>query len=416
MSEWKKEKLGDYVEVLSGFAFKSKDFTSEGVPVIKIKNISPPNVSLEDLSYVPMTIVTQNPRYILSRGDVLIAMTGSHINQIASVVGRVGRIRYDVLSVLNQRVGKIVNKDDKKSSLDFVYYYLSQYEVKVELAQKAGGAANQANISPKDIKDLMFPCPPVETQHRIATILSRYDSLIENYQKQIKLLEEAAQRLYKEWFVDLHFPGHENVNIIDGLPEGWEKKKLCELFSFVRGKSYTSKELSDEGTIMVNLKNIQSFGGYKSDVEKHFIGTFKEEQTLMKGDLIMGVTDMTQERRLVGSVALIPDFKETATFSMDLIKLISFKLPNIYLYCAMRYGDVNRQIAPLANGVNVLHLKPEAISNIEMVVASDSIIEKFVSYTSKTIESILSLQSQLRLLTEARDRLLPKLMSGEIEI
>ena len=129
MSEWKKEKLGDYVEVLSGFAFKSKDFTSEGVPVIKIKNISPPNVSLEDLSYVPMTIVTQNPRYILSRGDVLIAMTGSHINQIASVVGRVGRIRYDVLSVLNQRVGKIVNKDDKKSSLDFVYYYLSQYEV-----------------------------------------------------------------------------------------------------------------------------------------------------------------------------------------------------------------------------------------------------------------------------------------------
>ena len=416
MSEWKKEKLGDYVEVLSGFAFKSKDFTSEGVPVIKIKNISPPNVSLEDLSYVPMTIVTQNPRYILSRGDVLIAMTGSHINQIASVVGRVGRIRYDVLSVLNQRVGKIVNKDDKKSSLDFVYYYLSQYEVKVELAQKAGGAANQANISPKDIKDLMFPCPPVETQHRIATILSRYDSLIENYQKQIKLLEEAAQRLYKEWFVDLHFPGHENVNIIDGLPEGWEKKKLCELFSFVRGKSYTSKELSDEGTIMVNLKNIQSFGGYKSDVEKHFIGTFKEEQTLMKGDLIMGVTDMTQERRLVGSVALIPDFKETATFSMDLIKLISFKLPNIYLYCAMRYGDVNRQIAPLANGVNVLHLKPEAISNIEMVVASDSIIEKFVSYTSKTIERILSLQSQLRLLTEARDRLLPKLMSGEITV
>lgn len=416
MSEWKKEKLGDYVEVLSGFAFKSKDFTSEGVPVIKIKNISPPNVSLEDLSYVPMTIVTQNPRYILSRGDVLIAMTGSHINQIASVVGRVGRIRYDVLSVLNQRVGKIVNKDDKKSSLDFVYYYLSQYEVKVELAQKAGGAANQANISPKDIKDLMFPCPPVETQHRIATILSRYDSLIENYQKQIKLLEEVARRLYKEWFIDLRFPGHENVNIIDGLPEGWEKKKLCELFSFVRGKSYTSKELSDEGTIMVNLKNIQSFGGYKSDVEKHFIGTFKEEQTLMKGDLIMGVTDMTQERRLVGSVALIPDFKETATFSMDLIKLISFKLPNIYLYCAMRYGDVSRQIAPLANGVNVLHVKPEAISNIEMVVASDSIIEKFVSYTSKTIENILSLQSQLRLLTEARDRLLPKLLSGEIEV
>ena len=303
--------------------------------------------------------------------------------------------------------------DPKISNVKFVKYC---FDILQRDCKQISQGAAQDNLSWKKLSTIEFPCPPIEVQHRIATILSRYDSLIENYQKQIKLLEEAAQRLYKEWFIDLHFPGHENTNIVDGVPEGWEKKKLCELFSFVRGKSYTSKELSDEGTIMVNLKNIQSFGGYKSDVEKHFIGTFKEEQTLMKGDLIMGVTDMTQERRLVGSVALIPDFKETATFSMDLIKLISFKLPNIYLYCAMRYGDVSRQIAPLANGVNVLHLKPEAISNIEMVVASDSIIEKFVSYTSKTIENILSLQSQLRLLTEARDRLLPKLMSGEIEI
>ena len=303
--------------------------------------------------------------------------------------------------------------DPKISNVKFVKYC---FDILQRDCKQISQGAAQDNLSWKKLSTIEFPCPPIEVQHRIATILSRYDSLIENYQKQIKLLEEAAQRLYKEWFVDLRFPGHENTNIVDGVPEGWEKKKLCELFSFVRGKSYTSKELSDEGTIMVNLKNIQSFGGYKSDVEKHFIGTFKEEQTLMKGDLIMGVTDMTQERRLVGSVALIPDFKETATFSMDLIKLISFKLPNIYLYCAMRYGDVSRQIAPLANGVNVLHLKPEAISNIEMVVACDSIIEKFVSYTSKTIESILTLQSQLRLLTEARDRLLPKLMSGEIEI
>ena len=208
---YSKQKLGDYVEVLSGFAFKSKDFSDSGVPVIKIKNVSPPRITLDDLSYIPEAIAFQNSRYILRKGDVLIAMTGSHINQIASVVGRVGRVLYDDMTVLNQRVGKIVNKDDNLSCIDFIYYYLSQYEVKVELAQKAGGAANQANISPTDIKNLLFPCPSLPIQHRIASILSRYDSLIENYQKQIKLLEEAAQRLYKEWFVDLHFPGHENT-------------------------------------------------------------------------------------------------------------------------------------------------------------------------------------------------------------
>lgn len=314
----------------------------------------------------------------------------------------------------NQSINSIICNENYDN--EYVYYLIKNFLPGLK-AYNLGTASGREYVSKSNFEKIELVAEQdQEIQKKIGIILSRYDSLIENYQKQIKLLEEAAQRLYKEWFIDLHFPGHENTKIVDGVPEGWEKKKLSELFSFVRGKSYTSKELSDEGTIMVNLKNIQSFGGYKSDVEKHFIGTFKEEQTLMKGDLIMGVTDMTQERRLVGSVALIPDFKETATFSMDLIKLISFKLPNIYLYCAMRYGDVSRQIAPLANGVNVLHLKPEAISNIEMVVASDSIIEKFVSYTSKTIESILSLQSQLRLLTEARDRLLPKLMRGEIEI
>ena len=402
MSEWKKCPIGEVVTLRQGFAInaKSKHYMSKeetSLPLLRIADMKNGTKEVFVKEEIPQ-------RFIAHPEDIIYTRTGN--------VGLVFRNNY---GVMHNNCFSVTPNDADELSRDFLYYAL-QNKTFFDTANALARGAAQPDLPHTSFNSIEFAYPSLFVQERIAYILSRYDSLIENYQKQIKLLEEAAQRLYKEWFVDLHFPGHENTKIVDGLPEGWEKKKLCELFSFVRGKSYTSKELSDEGTIMVNLKNIQSFGGYKSDVEKHFIGTFKEEQTLMKGDLIMGVTDMTQERRLVGSVALIPDFKETATFSMDLIKLISFKLPNIYLYCAMRYGDVSRQIAPLANGVNVLHLKPEAISNIEMVVASDSIIEKFVSYTSKTIESILSLQSQLRLLTEARDRLLPKLMSGEIEI
>ena len=408
MSEWKKVKLGEICErVTSGGTPKanvSSYYNPPTIPWLKTKEVNYCRIT-ETENYISEEGLKNSSAKIISPNSVIIAMYGQG--------DTAGRVAINKIPLATNQACCNLTIDKSKADYEFIYYQLcTLYDKLVSL--KAGAA--QPNLNARIIKNLEIIMPSLPIQHRIASILSRYDSLIENYQKQIKLLGEAAQRLYKEWFIDLHFPGHENTNIIDGVPEGWEKKKLCELFSFVRGKSYTSKELSDEGTIMVNLKNIQSFGGYKSDVEKHFIGTFKEEQTLMKGDLIMGVTDMTQERRLVGSVALIPDFKETATFSMDLIKLISFKLPNIYLYCAMRYGDVSRQIAPLANGVNVLHLKPEAISNIEMVVASDSIIEKFVSYTSKTIESILSLQSQLRLLTEARDRLLPKLMSGEITV
>lgn len=402
MSEWKKCPIGEVVTLRQGFAInaKSKHYMSKeetSLPLLRIADMKNGTKEVFVKEEIPQ-------RFIAHPEDIIYTRTGN--------VGLVFRNNY---GVMHNNCFSVTPNDADELSRDFLYYAL-QNKTFFDTANVLARGAAQPDLPHTSFNSIEFAYPSLFAQERIANILSRYDSLIENYQKQIKLLEEAARRLYKEWFVDLHFPGYENGMIVDGVPEGWEKKKLCELFSFVRGKSYTSKELSDEGTIMVNLKNIQSFGGYKSDVEKHFIGTFKEEQTLMKGDLIMGVTDMTQERRLVGSVALIPDFKETATFSMDLIKLISFKLPNIYLYCAMRYGDVSRQIAPLANGVNVLHLKPEAISNIEMVVASDSIIEKFVSYTSKTIERILSLQSQLRLLTEARDRLLPKLMSGEITV
>ena len=212
------------------------------------------------------------------------------------------------------------------------------------------------------------------------------------------------------------FPGHENTKIVDGVPEGWEKKCLGDIFTFVRGKSYTSKELSDSGTIMVNLKNIQPFGGYKRGAEKYFIGTFREEQLLQKGDLVMGVTDMTQERRLVGQVALIPDLDKIVTFSMDLIKIIPYSIPKIYLYCTIRYGRISDRISPLANGVNVLHLKPEAMMDIEMIVPNIEIINAFTIYINKLIEKSLFLQNQTILLAEARDRLLPKLMSGEIEV
>ena len=406
-------KLGELIEIKHGYAFSGEHIVEDDNGIVLV---TPGNFRIgggfkeEKCKFFDGEIPAD---YVLKEGDFIVTMTD--LSKTIDTLGYSALVPKSKRTYLhNQRIGLVTFKSDE-CDRGYIYWLMRTREYQRSIANTSTGATVH-HTSPKKIYDYDLEVPPLSTQHRIATILSRYDSLIENYQKQIKLLEEAAQRLYKEWFIDLRFPGHENRNIVDGVPEGWEKKKLSELFSFVRGKSYTSKELSDEGTIMVNLKNIQSFGGYKSDVEKHFIGTYKEEQTLMKGDLIMGVTDMTQERRLVGSVALIPDFKETATFSMDLIKLISFKLPNIYLYCAMRYGDVSRQIAPLANGVNVLHLKPEAISNIEMVVASDSIIEKFVSYTSKTIESILSLQSQLRLLTEARDRLLPKMMSGEIKI
>ena len=320
-------------------------------------------------------------------------MTGSHINQIASVVGRVGRVRYDAITVLNQRVGKIVNKNEAKSSLDYIYYYLSQYEVKVELAQKAGGAANQANISPSDIKNLLFPYPPIEIQHRIATILSRYDSLIENYQKQIKLLEEAAQRLYKEWFVDLHFPGHENTKIVDGVPEGWEKKKVGDLISKVlRTKQVSANNYQNIGRIPVIDQSKNYIAGYTDDND------CKVEVTIPM--IVFG--DHTRVLKFIPF-----SFAKGADGTQLIMSNDLKRMPQSLFYNSLIEID-------LSNYSYARHFK--YLKEEEILLPTICIATQYDIIISRYYKSIQKNREQIRLLTEARNRLLPKLMSGEIAV
>lgn len=297
---------------------------------------------------------------------------------------------------------------------EYVYYALCTLYDRL-VALKNGGA--QPNLNAKKIKAIEIPFPDLETQRTIASVLGAYDNLIENNQKQITLLEEAAQRLYKEWFVDLRFPGYEDTPIVDGVPEGWSYKPLSALFNFVRGKSYTSKELSDtSGVLMVNLKNIRAFGGYNRNAEKRFTGKYKDEQALYPGDLVMGVTDMTQERRLVGHTAIVPDLGEPMTFSMDLIKLVPLSIQKSYLYSSLYYGGYSFKISPLANGVNVLHLKPEAMMNLQMLVPTGELMDAYGKVFDPIQSRIELLQKQIDAAAESRDRLLPKLLNGEIEV
>lgn len=395
MSYYSKDKLGKYIDILSGFAFKSKDFSDKGIPVIKIKNINPPCVTLNDLTYVPYSIACQNPKYILKKGDILIAMTGSHINQIASVVGRVGRVLYDDVTVLNQRVGKIINIDKDNINIDYVYYFLSQYSIKVELAQKAGGAANQANISPSDIKNLWLPYPPINIQNHIAEILSRYDSLIENYQKQIKLLEEAAQRLYKEWFVDLRFPGYENTKIVDGVPEGWEKKCLGDFCLIFTGKKNANSSIENGKYKFFTCGDKPlSINSYIYDGAAIIIsgnGSYTGRTTFFKGKF-----DLYQRTY---ACTIKPGFN------------------NNYIYGLYEFvnSELTSQISGGTHGAAIPYIVMSDLTGFTFLY-NEYVLLKFSSIIKKNLLEIIKLIDRIQLLTEARDRLLPKLMSGEIEV
>ena len=198
MSEWKKVKLGDILIIKKGDYITKKEARDGIYPVI---------------------LGGKEPAYFIDKFN----HTGKAI-----VISRSGASA-GYVSFWNEPIfvtdGFLVEpKGDV--SYEFLYYALKS---KQNILHKSQKGAAIPHVTPLLISSIDCMLPDSISQQRIATILSRYDSLIENYQKQIKLLEEAAQRLYKEWFVDLRFPGHENTKIVDGVPEGWEKKKVGEV-------------------------------------------------------------------------------------------------------------------------------------------------------------------------------------------
>lgn len=156
--KWEKVEIGKISKVISGFAFKSKNFQPFGIPVIKIKNIKDENVLLDESDCVDSAIEVPI-RFHLSKGDILISLTGSHITLPSSVVGRVAKYRHETNSYLNQRAGKFIDIDNEKCHKDYLFYFLLQKETLTKIANKAQGAANQANISPGDVEGVEINLP-----------------------------------------------------------------------------------------------------------------------------------------------------------------------------------------------------------------------------------------------------------------
>lgn len=347
-----------------------------------------------------------NERSRVDQWDVLMSMIGNGLGRTAVVK--------DTPEYAIKNIALFKTGDEIKAK--WLQYYLSGPDGQGLIYGSLQGSG-QPFISLSYLRDFPIPNPPISVMSKVVAVLEKYDDLIENNQKQIKLLEEAAQRLYKEWFVDLRFPGYEKTNIIDEVPEGWKKEPLGKALQVVRGRSYSSKELSEnEGLLMVNLSNIRPFGGYNRNQEKHYTGKVKEDQFVETHDLLMGVTDMTQERRTVGRVAIVPNLHSKAMISMDLIKLVPIEGSTLFYYALLNYGGYSEVISRFANGTNVLHLRPEALDIVDAVIPDISLQRKFVDYFENIQNKVDALQDEIIIAAEARDRLLPKLMSGEVEV
>ncbi|KZC20081.1 MULTISPECIES: restriction endonuclease subunit S [Rhodanobacter] len=306
--------------------------------------------------------------------------------------------------------------DPKESDAKYVKYCLDTYKQRIRAISQG---TTQDNLSVEKLLSFRFRIPDCAVQKKIAAVLSAYDDLIENNRRRIALLERMAEQLYREWFVRFRFPGYQQAKFLKGVPLGWETELASQFFGYMRGKSYTSEELSDDPkqAPFITLKSFNRGGGYRADGLKRFSGRHKPEQLVRQNDIVMAVTDMTQGREVIGRAARVPDFGvHGAVISMDVIKLVPKTISASFLYSYLRLSGFGEFIKEFANGTNVLHLKPDLVTRQRITMPPEILRDQFSAIIEPIFEQIDTLSKANGPLEASRDLILPRLISGKLRV
>ena len=387
-------------------------YVPHGIPFLRSQNIAPFRLNTDDIKFVPREFHEKLRKSALRPGDVAVVRTG--YPGTACVIP-------STFAELNCADLVIITPSSELNPHYLAAIFNSAWGMASVAGNLVGVAQQHFNIGAA--KELEVGLPPRPTQDRIAGILSAYDELIENSQRRIKILETMARGLYREWFVHFRFPGHENVPLVPSLmgpiPQGWEVRKVREVADTFRGRSYRSVDLAEEGGLpFLNLKCLDRDGGFRRTGLKRYTGDFKGIHVAKKGDIVMAVTDMTQERRIVARAALVPTLdNEFGIYSMDLVRIEpKSELPKIFFYSFLRYSSFADEVKEHANGANVLHLSPDRITDYRCMVPPSDLMHRFETFVAPVVEEIDTLANKTDNLRRTRDLLLPRLLSGQIDV
>jgi len=400
--KWEKKKLCECTEYITDGDHQPAPKADKGVHFIKIKDIVNNQVSFDAQVYVPQEYYDNLPMERKpQKEDVLYTVVGSF--------GIPSYVQTDELFCFERNIALLhPNKDIEPR---FLYYSLKNPAFYKGVEIVANGSA-QKLIPLSKLKDLKISVPDKEAQRHIADILSAYDDLIENNQKQIKLLEEAAQRLYKEWFVDLRFPGHENTKIVDGVPEGWQYEKLGDLVKTTSGG--TPSRRKSEYYVNGNIRWIKT-----KELNDRFIFETEEHITedavknssakvLPEGALIVAMYGATIGKIGITAAEMACNQACCAFISFD--DMISKE----YLYCWLM--DNREYLVSQGKGAAQSNLSQEMIRNFSLLCPDKKVIKNFTEIVTTMLENKRVLENKILMLSKARDDLLPKLMSGEVEV
>ena len=403
---WTKTTIGEHCTVTSSKRFHLSERSSEGVPFYCSKEIiqKVKGQEVSECDYIREEFYESVKEQfgVPQAGDLLITTRGTY--GIPYIYTDTDRFYF--------ADGNLTWLKDFDDSLipQYLYYWVLSYEGQKKIDAIAKGTAQKA-VPIAAIKLLELQLPPVEIQRRIITILSAYDYLIENNQKQIKLLEEAAQRLYKEWFVDLRFPGYENTPVVDGVPEGWHWCKLEDAIMF-DPKVKLDKNRMKQSIPMSALSTTSMVLNSHDFTET----TSNSGTKFQNGDTLLARITPCLEN---GKTAFVWGIKseEGAVGSTEYIVMRSQSLNPYMVYLLARTDNFRKTaINSMSGSDGRQRVKADKLKLIDYLHPPDSLIAKFSNIAHPIFELIFRLNNQCEMATQARDYLLPKLMSVEVEV
>lgn len=393
MEKWKETELRDYINVVNGFAFKSKNFlnyqTEGALPVVKIKNVANGDVNLTGVQY--HLYEEAFLPFLVDKGDLLIALTGNHPDAKTQVVGAISLYKMTKCSLLNQRVAKIIPKQG--ISKEYLYYFLKDEETRNWLAQQSSGSANQANISKKDIESVPILLPPLPEQRAIASVLSSLDDKIDLLHRQNATLEKMAETLFRQWFVE-------------EAKEEWEEKPLSSIAIFLNGLA-CQKFPPKDGINKLPVLKIKELSGGITENSDWATTEISSEYVVNNGDVIFAWSASLMVKIWDG---------ETCILNQHLFKVTSIDYPKWFYYLWSKQHLAEFQSIAASHATTMGHIKRKDLDEAMVLSPSSKELYVMTKQIEPLIENIISNSKQIRTLTSLRNILLPKLMNGEIRV
>ena len=403
---WKYVALGELYEVHNGLS-KGGKFFGKGSPFLSFSTVFNKWFLPQELLDLVQSTDNEQQSYSILRGDVFVTRTSETMDELGMSSVALKDYPHATYNGFTKRLRPI---NPERILPEFIGYYLRTPVFRAGFTAFST-MTTRASLRNEDLLSMKVPVPDMQTQKHIASILSAYDDLVENNQKQIKLLEEAAQRLYKEWFVDLRFPGHETTPIVDGIPEGWSMCTAGNVIEF-NPKTPLKKGCIKQSVPMTALST-------SSMVLNSSEFTMTESNSGAKfrnGDTLFARITPCLENGKTAFVAGITS-EEGAVGSTEFIVMRAKKINPYMVYLLARTEEFRKTaINSMTGSDGRQRAQVDKIMQFPYLLAPQSTLEAFSQLVEPIFEQVYLKNSQIAQLSQARDRLIPKLMNREIEV